>query len=519
VLRHLERVTDRERKRLYLEMLSSIYGTAFLMPYWDKSKHTQVAIQQPNPLFGTSEDQPQYILQAEDYQGDFDFEVLDVWQVFPQPVQWWDQVEWCVVARTRSLEWVRTTFGEIGWSVSSDSGQSADLFASMEKGALTPTMPGSQQNDAVSDEDTVRVLEYFEKPGAQFPEGRYVVIANGVLLHEEDMLPHPKRRFPIIPYYGRFVPGRLWGKGWPEDLVDQQRELNKVESQIIENKNMCGRPKWAVDRKAGLDDDALHSGPGEIVEYDGDKGKPPVQIAPVPLPAYVSGMPEQIIDRMRNISGVHEVSSGAGVPGGVSSGVAIDLLQQQDDSRLSIPNIFAGQAFREMDQQALEMVQVSYTEPRLVRTFGKDQEDEAMAFMGTDLRGNTEVGLEASEGVSDSVAALRQRCLDYQSAGFFNMELEMQVSLFTIMGENQLAEDAEKRLRAQAETLAAKEQELAQREQAVTEQEGAVHDALGGVAEQAGAVAKQQDEHAKAQLAALAPQEPQGALQPLQAGM
>lgn len=457
VLRHLDRTTNRARKRIYADLQSTLYGTAFLMPYWDPNRKTKVAI--TDPATGM-------VRGKEAWAGDVDLEVLDVWKVFPEPTSAWEEVTWCVIARVRTLEWVRTTFPREGRFVDSDGGE-GDLFATMERTAASPVQsPGESDTRG----ETVRVLDYYEKPSRMFPQGRWIVVANGVLLYHEEALPSPKHRFPIVPYLGMYVPGRLWGRGWVEDLVDQQRELNRTESQIIENKNLMGRPKWRVYKESKLHEDALHDGPGEVVEVNYAEGVPgPEQLPALPLPQYVAEMPDRIKESMRNIAGVHEASTGNTIPG--APGVVLDLQQQADDTRLSQTTQLAAESWKDVDGQMLELVQAGYDIPRMIQVFGRDQDDEAIAFMGSDLGENTEVGLDTTEGITDSVAALRQRILDYNAAQLFEKPLDVQIELFTIAGETQLAEMVQR-----------------MQERAIQQQQAQLQGQLAGMQEGAGAV-------------------------------
>jgi hypothetical protein len=486
-LRHCDRITSRDRKRLQLELLSTIYGTAFVLPYWDPLAATQVAFEEPNPRFGQVPDAPQMLVRGQEaWIGDVQWEVLDVWRVFPQPVQWWEDVSWAVVARVRTLEWVRTRFPERGILVRPDNLET-DLFAAMERDAAAPAgggVPLSVGGTADSPDDSVRVLEYYEAKSKRYPRGRFVVVANGVQLWAEQSLPHPKARFPLIPYYGMWIPGRLWGSGWVEDLIDQQRQLNRSESQAVENQAFTSRPKWGVARESKIEEDALHSGPGEVVEYN-QQGGPPVPLSPPPTPAEILEQPDRIVERMQRIAGIHEASTGA-TPTGLSSGVAIDLAQQADESRLAIPTTFAGDSLKQLDQLLLEYAQELYTVPRLIRTLGRNVEAGAVAFMGSDLYGNTEVGLEEGEGVSDSIAAKRQRLLDYHNAGLLSpqMPIQFQIRVFTLMNEMDVVSMLQEE---QAEQQRQAEEQAALGQEALAAQEEAEHAAaLEGEAQETG---------------------------------
>lgn len=488
VLRHLDRITERDLKRLELELTSTIYGTAFTLPYWDPNKATTIALQ--DPATGM-------VRGKEVFLGDLDFEVLDPWNVFPAPTSKWRNVEWVIVARTRHLEWVKNTFPQRGQLVNPDHLE-ADLFAAMERTALSPHTPHTTTS-MIAPQDSVRVLEYFEKPSQRYPEGRYYVVANQVYLHGEHRLPNPKRRLPVIPYFGIYVPNRLWGRGWVEDLVPQQRSLNQMRSKIIESINLMSRPKWAVAREAGVDEDALHSGPGEVVEYNASQGAgPPVPLSPPSVAADLAQQPAEIIEYMRDIAGQHEVSTAGGTPAGVSSGVAIDLLQQADEGRLAIPTAFAAEAWRQTDQLLLEMAQVNYQAPRVIRVTGdRKGEDAALSFLGSDLAGNTDIGLEETQGVSDSVAALRQRMMDYNQAGFLDPQrypLEMQERMFTLMGEQSIAEMVQEEMDAQAaqQQQQAEQAQQAQQQQAAQDDQDQLHQLLAAHA--GGEMAAQTDQ-------------------------
>lgn len=443
-LRHLDEVTNRRQKRRKLELEKVIYGTSFLVPYWDPEVEAKVAFEQYDGR----------ITQQKARVGDQRLEVESVWTIFPQPTDEWDDVRWVIRAKWRTIEWIRDKFPERGLAVSEEA-QGEDVFGSVEMASKTPSVAGYNPSNAR--EKGARVLEYWEKPCRNYPQGRHIVIAGNVILFEADRLPHPTYQLEIFPQFGIYVPGRLWGKGWIEDIVELQKELNKTKAQLIDAKDLTSKPKWKCAKEAQIDPDAITDEPGEIVLYTYGAGNPgPEPMIPPSIPMYVAEMPEKLIDLMRSVAGTHDVSHGS-LPSGVKSGIAIDLLQQTDNERLSVPNDMAGDSWKLLDQCLLESIQVRYDEPRLVRILGKDKAQAVISFMGADLRGNTEVELSASEGVTDSIAALRQRVMDYRAAGFFDLPAPILVGVFRIMNENGLAQLIEK---VAAEAAAAQEAQM-----------------------------------------------------------
>lgn len=465
-LRHLDRVTHRNRKRRQLETQRAIYGMAFLSPYWDSQRKAEVALVDP---------QTGAIRGKEAYVGEADFELLNVWEVAPQPAESWDRVTWCVKAKWRTLEWLVEAYGDRGLLVTPET-PGGELFgkrSTLDFRGIFNKVHGESEGDQNDREPGALLKEYYSQPSRHYPRGRYLVVANGVLLWQSD-LPHPKQRFPVIPVMCQYVPDSLWARGVVEDQLGQQILLNKLEGRIQENINLTAWPK-ALSAKGSLvehpDEPTWSNEPGEHIVWDskGGQNPEPKYLTPPSMPGYAADMPELIKQRMQTSAGLNQASLGE-MPSGVSSGIAIDLQQKADDTRMALAAEDSADAYKDLDQQLLEMVQAWYTVPRVIRVMGKSTDaGEALAFLGTDLRGNTEVALEASDGISDDISTKRQRYMDYYEAGLIPPnDLEALAELHVAMDETELAEiarNAQQRA-VQAQQAAEEQQRLAMEQQA-----------------------------------------------------
>jgi hypothetical protein len=484
-VRHLEQVTRHNAKRRRADLLRAIYGTVVLYEYWDQTAKAEVAT--VDPTTGLAAPAGEALIGEEQY------DVLTVWEVFPQPAQTWDDAEWCIKCRRRSLEWIRKTYGDKGCLVDEEAPE-GDLFSLSR--AEEYGQSGTAE-DYLRQVPGARVKEILIRPCPEYPDGYYCAWANGILLYEEARLPHPKKRFPFVPYFGVQDPESQWGIAFIDDLLPMQDALNRSMSNTDEDISMTTRPKWQVADGADVDEDAFHNGPAEVVRWKEGPGiVPPGPIQSTPLSPQAYEWPDKLIDHMQRVAGVNEVTAEAGVPTGVKSGIAIQLLGEKDEERLALAHEDASDAWLLLFGLMLESIEKRWNIQRFVRIQGRGSEGEAAAIMGADFAGNTSVVLETQETVADSIGTKRQRYLDYVEAGLIPVQDPQTLQeLLTAMEETELAQIIGRATqRAQALQQQQLAQQQAQAEAAAQAEQGAAQGQVEAQAQQAEA-----DRQAKAQ--------------------
>src|SRR6185295_12426598 len=166
-------------------------------PLWDKDAKTTVA--KTDPATGR-------VSGHEAYAGEVDWRVRTVWETFPEPVTDWDDVTWCEIAEVWTLERIREEFPKYGPLVSAEEDDGGTAFGGI-------ALAGAHEPQGVRTRlPSARVLNYYQKPGRKHPKGRWLIVADGILLYREESLPHPKGEFPIIPVQGLPAIEGLWGK-------------------------------------------------------------------------------------------------------------------------------------------------------------------------------------------------------------------------------------------------------------------------------------------------------------------
>jgi hypothetical protein len=249
----------------------------------------------------------------------------------------------------------------------------------------------------------VRVVEYWRQPCKRHPNGLRVVWGGREILERDDK---PFDTRPYVMLRGIDVPGRFWPMGIAEALRPLQAELNKVKSQLAENRNRIGNPSLLAARSAAMDPDEFEaqvSQPGGIVYYD-DPSSIPTYLEAPQMPQYISQEIERIEAAIQEVAGQHEISN-AQVPAGVTAASAINLLLEADDTRLGPAATDLARQLATFGQKQLRLADRFYDDERKISLVGEDNAWQIIGFRGQMLRGHDNVDVQDASLIPQSKAA------------------------------------------------------------------------------------------------------------------
>lgn len=169
----------------------------------------------------------------------------------------------------------------------------------------------------------------FEKR-AKYPNGRKVVICNGVLL-EDAPLGYEDGEVPYARYPNYVLPREFWGMSEVEQLEGPQKTFNKLVSFALDVLTLMGNPVWLNPTTSGVDSENLRNRPGLVIDYDPPDA--PVRQEGVQLQPFVMNMIKEMEGWFNNVAGDQDVSRGAR-PEGVTAYKAIAALQDAAQTRL-----------------------------------------------------------------------------------------------------------------------------------------------------------------------------------------
>ena len=258
------------------------------------------------------------------------------------------------------------------------------------------------------------VREYWEWPSAKYPNGRKITVAGGQLLdNDEDPGENPWIFFPMIP-----IPGSAIADGIVKDMTTPQLSYNvkrTAEARMLEE---LGIGKWMVPINSVEDESELSDEISGIVHYTPINGlKPNRENGPEPGNGWQNAMERDEAD-MEDISGAHEISQGS-VPKGVDTYGGLQLLVEQDETKLAIAAHSYEEGIKKWGEKVLRLVKKHFPEEQMLRIVGENGEIEAFTFSGADLSGNEVVDVVPGSSLPEVRAVRDAKIFQMWGAGMF----------------------------------------------------------------------------------------------------
>ena len=274
--------------------------------------------------------------------------------------------------------------------------------------------------------DSVIVIERYTRPCSKYPNGQLVIVAGDKILHIGE-LPYlngelGQRDFPFVRQVSMPVAGCFWGTSVVERLIPVQRAYNAVKNRKEEFLNRISMGVLAVE-EGSVDTDELTDGgltPGKVLVYRQGSTLPRL-LDPGTLPSEFLYEEERLLTEFYEVSGVSELMRNSNTTQHVTSGVALQLLVEQDDTRMNISAEQIRSAVREVARHILRLYRQFAVTTRLEKVVGEDGEVEIFYFKNSDLNSD-DVVFETENEINDTPSARRALVMDLLSAGLLTNE-------------------------------------------------------------------------------------------------
>jgi len=260
------------------------------------------------------------------------------------------------------------------------------------------------------------VIERYERPSQKFPDGRLVTVAGDTLLHAGP-LPfangkNGKRGFPFVRQISQHLTGSFWGGSVVDKIIPVQRAYNAVKNRKHEFLNRVSAGVLTVEDGSVDIGNLLDEGlsPGKVVVYR-QGSRPPKMMETSHVPLDFTYEEERLLNEFVMISGTSELSRNSATPTNVTSGVALQLLIEQDDTRLSSTAEEIRFAVREISKHLLRLYKQFALTPRIARIAGKNSALEMFYFCSADINSD-DVVLTTENEMSNTPAQKRSMLFD-----------------------------------------------------------------------------------------------------------
>ena len=372
---------------------SEICGTSFYKVYWNSNLGQVVAIEEDGRKIKT---------------GDVDIAVCSPFEIYPDSSAN-ENLEDCqsiIHAKVYSKEEIKEMYG-----VDID-GRSINIFSldnTASVGGLGLNGLG-QKITEVTKEDAGIVIEKYIRPGEEYPNGRLIIIAGEELVFDGE-LPYingtdGKRDFPFIKQVCCDNVGSFWGVSLIDRMIPIQRAYNAVKNRKHEYLNRLTLGVLSVE-DGSVDIDNLEEeglAPGKILVYR-QGANAPKYLETETLPTDFEKEEERLLNEFTTISGTTEMGT-MDTMSSTISGVALELLIDENETRLSFTTDSIKSAIKLIGKQILRLYKQYATFPRLTKIVGDNGEVEIFYFKSSDISSD-DVELETEVESNDTLSQRR----------------------------------------------------------------------------------------------------------------
>lgn len=386
------------KKRLFLYMWVQQCGHGYIRTSWD-------------PTLG------EYML-GEDgelaAQGAVRVDVESPFSVFPDPfAKTDDDAEYFIVAKVRRLDYfLRFPRGHLvkeegAWLLSAQ--YENRINSANSSGPSQGGLADSMKNSAIE-------MVKYEKRSSKYPNGRMIVAANGVLLECKEL---PIGEIPIAMFSDTIIAGKYYAETPVTHARPIQDQYNETLRRRAEWTKRLLAGKYKAPRGSGLSQESMNDESGEVVYYNTVPTAGGANLEPLPVPTipeYAYKEEDRLDNLINYIFGISDVSRGV-LPSASIPAIGAQLLQEQDQTRISVITELHERAWAKAFRHMLKYAEKFWVMDRKLKIAGKSREYIIQEINGRMLRGNTDVRVKRGSTQPNSKTLKRQDIVNTMSLG------------------------------------------------------------------------------------------------------
>ena len=220
------------------------------------------------------------------------------------------------------------------------------------------------------------LIERYDRPSKDYPNGRLVVVAGGKLLFDGE-LPYmndelENRTFPFVKQISNYMPGNFFGVSVVDRLIPVQRAYNAVRNRKHEFYNRSVMNVLAVE-DGSVDTDELEIeglSPGKVLVYRQGSKIPEIMQNPKQTLDF-NNEEERLLAEFKTVSGVSDMMTDSYAQYTNMSGTALQLLADQDNSRLATAIDSTKLAVKTVAKFILRLYKQYAVVPRILKIAGE----------------------------------------------------------------------------------------------------------------------------------------------------
>ncbi|MDE6583282.1 MAG: hypothetical protein K2K31_01365 [Clostridia bacterium] len=384
---------------------SEICGTSFYKISWNAELGQVVAINDDGQVIKT---------------GEVQISVCSPFEIYPDNVthENLNECQSIIHAKAYTVEQIKQIYGvEVAGKetkVYSLDGVSSNLGGLGYSGFATKIDEATLKNSAI-------VIEKYVRPTNEYPDGRFIVVAGDTLVYDGE-LPYVngfdgQRDFPFVMQTCSDEVGCFWGVSMINRLIPIQRAYNAVKNRKHEYLNRLTMGVLAVEDGSVDIDDLEDEGlaPGKILVYRQGANAPKF-LGGENVPSDFEKEEERLLKEFTTLASVNEVGDMDSVSS--ISGVALELLIDENESRLKYATDSVKNAIKDLAKQVLRLYRQFATFPRLVKIVGENGDLDIFYFRSSDISSD-DVQFDIENESKDTLSQRREMIFSLLDKGLF----------------------------------------------------------------------------------------------------
>ncbi len=284
--------------------------------------------------------------------------------------------------------------------------------------------------DTKQKDDVVMLYEYYEVPSKQFPDGKLIICCDGYnkLLYEGDLpyinSEYNNRALPFVLQRSIVRPGYFWGKTIIDSLIPVQRRYNAIKNRITEYMKSAAIGVVIVDEataeRNNLDSEGI--APGDMIIYNkSESTQVPTYMQNQGMPSEFFNQEQSDLKNFTQMSGTSEISRDSSAPIGVESGRALNILNEQDETRLHLTARGIQDSMLEVAKQTLYLYKQFADNKRLLRMVGQGSAVKLLYWDKNTITAD-DVVIEGVARISETLSQRRNMIVQLLQFGLFRDE-------------------------------------------------------------------------------------------------
>lgn len=292
-------------------------------------------------------------------------------------------------------------------------------------------------------QDQTLVIERYTRPDSESPLGKLEIVVGDKLVYCGD-LPYvlgdgQTRGFPFVRQISSEQVGCFWGASVVERVIPVQRAYNAVKNRKHEFLNRLAMGVLTVE-DGSVDTDSLEEeglSPGKILVYRQGSVRPQLMDSGS-VPQEFGDEEDRLLDEFATVSGVSEFARTSQTQKNVTSGVALQLIAEQDDIRLASSIDSVKTSIKTVAKYILRLYKQFVSTSRLMRYTDGQNSAEVFYFNGCDI-GSDDIVFETENELTDTPATRRTMLFDLLNAGILsdkdgNLSVSSKAKILSLMG-------------------------------------------------------------------------------------